>query len=48
MWQGTQLDIYNISIEIVRDVVNVDDKVQLLGFGAFESKSRAAREGKEP
>ena len=30
------------------DAVKADDKVQLIGFGTFESKARAAREGKNP
>ena len=35
-------------IETVQDAVKSDDKVQLVGFGTFESKARAAREGKNP
>ena len=38
----------NAFMESVQDAVKADDKVQLIGFGTFESKSRAAREGKNP
>lgn len=35
-------------IDTVEDAVKADDKVQLVGFGTFESRERAAREGKNP
>ena len=35
-------------VETVQEAVKADDKVQLVGFGTFESKARAAREGKNP
>ena len=38
----------NAFMESVQDAVKADDKVQLIGFGTFESKARAAREGKNP
>ena len=38
----------NAFMETVQEAVKVDDKVQLVGFGTFESKARAAREGKNP
>lgn len=41
-------NIVNAFIETVQNAVKADDKVQLVGFGTFESKSRAAREGKNP
>ncbi len=40
--------VLNAFIETVQDAVKADDKVQLVGFGTFESKARAAREGKNP
>ena len=40
--------VLNAFIETVQDSVKADDKVQLVGFGTFESKARAAREGKNP
>ena len=41
-------NMLNAFIETVQDAVKADDKVQLVGFGTFESKARAAREGKNP
>lgn len=35
-------------IETVEETVKAGDKVQLIGFGTFESKARAARTGKNP
>ena len=40
--------ILNAFIETVQDAVKADDKVQLVGFGTFESRERAARMGKNP
>jgi len=40
--------VLNAFIETVQDAVKTDDKVQLVGFGTFESRERAAREGKNP
>ena len=40
--------VLNAFVETVQEAVKVDDKVQLVGFGTFESKTRAAREGKNP
>lgn len=40
--------VLNAFIETVQAAVKADDKVQLVGFGTFESKARAAREGKNP
>jgi len=40
--------VLNAFIETVQDTVKADDKVQLVGFGTFESKARAARDGKNP
>ncbi len=41
-------NMLNAFIETVQDAVKADDKVQLVGFGSFESRTRAAREGKNP
>lgn len=35
-------------IDTVEGAVKANDKVQLVGFGTFESRERAAREGKNP
>ena len=40
--------VLNAFVETVQDAVKADDKVQLVGFGTFESKARVAREGKNP
>ena len=40
--------VLNAFVETVQDAVKADDKVQLVGFGTFESTARAAREGKNP
>lgn len=34
--------------ESVQDALKANDKVQLIGFGTFEVKDRAARTGKNP
>ena len=35
-------------LEEIRETLAADGKVQLMGFGAFEVRSRAARNGKNP
>ena len=35
-------------IESITDAMSMGDKVQLVGFGTFEVRDRAAREGKNP
>ncbi len=35
-------------MDVVEDAVKADDKVQLVGFGTFERRSRAARTGRDP
>ena len=35
-------------IDTVEDALKKGDKVQLVGFGTFEVRARAAREGKNP
>lgn len=38
----------NAILESIMDAVSTGDKVQLIGFGTFESRERAAREGRNP
>ena len=38
----------NAFIGGVQNAVKVGDKVSLIGFGTFEARERAAREGKNP
>lgn len=38
----------NAFIETVENTVKAGDKIQLIGFGTFESRERSAREGKNP
>jgi len=35
-------------IESVEEALEVGEKVQLVGFGTFETRERAAREGRNP
>ncbi len=35
-------------IDVVGDALKKGDKIQLVGFGTFETRKRAAREGKNP
>lgn len=36
------------ALEAIVEALAADDKVQIIGFGSFEVKSRAAREGRNP
>ena len=38
----------NAAIDAITDALTQGDKVQLVGFGGFEVKSRAARIGRNP
>ncbi len=38
----------NAMTETVTDALKAEDKVQLVGFGSFEVKRRAARTGRNP
>jgi len=40
--------VLNAFIETVQEAVKANDKVQLMGFGTFETRERAAREGINP
>lgn len=35
-------------LDSITEAVKEDDKVQLIGFGTFESRTRAARTGRDP
>ena len=35
-------------IDVISDALVQGDKVQLIGFGTFETRERAAREGRNP
>jgi len=38
----------NAALEVITEALVQNDKVQLVGFGSFESKLRAARTGRNP
>ena len=38
----------NAFVEIVTEALKKDEKVQLVGFGSFEIRKRAARKGRNP
>ena len=38
----------NAILEVVKESLVKGEKVQLVGFGSFETKTRAARKGKNP
>ena len=38
----------NAYIEVVTDALKAGDSVQLVGFGTFEVRERAARQGRNP
>lgn len=38
----------NAFVETVEGALKANDKIQLVGFGTFEVKERAAREGRNP
>lgn len=38
----------NAAIDVISECLASGDKIQLVGFGAFEVKSRAARIGRNP
>ena len=40
--------VLNAFVETVQEAVKADDKVQLVGFGTFESRKREARTGTNP
>ncbi len=38
----------NATVETITDALKEGDRVQLVGFGSFETKTRAARTGRNP
>ncbi len=38
----------NAFVDVVRDALKKGEKVQLVGFGSFEVRKRAARKGRNP
>ena len=38
----------NAFLSVVEEALQKDDKVQLIGFGTFETRERAARTGRNP
>ena len=38
----------NAFVDVVTDALSDGDKVQLVGFGTFETRERAARQGRNP
>ena len=38
----------NAMVEVISTALKKDDKVQLVGFGSFEVRKRAARKGRNP
>jgi DNA-binding protein HU-beta len=40
--------VINAALTAIAEALAADDKVQLVGFGAFEVKERAARIGRNP
>lgn len=40
--------VINATVDSITAALKAGDKVQLVGFGAFEVKSRAARQGRNP
>ena len=45
--KSTEANI-NAFIEVVTDALVKGDKIQLVGFGSFEVRERAARKGRNP
>ena len=41
-------EVIDAAIEVIKERVKLDDKIQFLGFGTFELGKRAAREGRNP
>ena len=41
-------DSLNAFVNVVSDALAKGDKVQLVGFGTFETRKRAARKGRNP
>lgn len=46
--QKVAASVLDSALETIMDVVAKNDKVQIVGFGTFESKHREARTGRNP
>ena len=44
----TTEELLNAFTEVVSEALKNEDKVQLVGFGSFEVRKRAARKGRNP
>ncbi len=40
--------VFNAFLETVEEVLKAGDKIQLVGFGTFEVRTRQARKGRNP
>ena len=38
----------NVMVDIITEELKKNEKVQLIGFGSFETRKRAARKGRNP
>lgn len=41
-------DMFETMTKVITDTLKANDKITLAGFGTFETRSRAAREGRNP
>ena len=41
-------EVLDATLDVIKEAVAKDDKVQLIGCGTFEARKREAREGKNP
>ena len=41
-------ELLNCCLDCITDALKAGDKVQLVGFGSFDVRTRAAREGRNP
>lgn len=41
-------EVVNATFAAIADALAADAKLQIIGFGTFETKNRAAREGRNP
>lgn len=46
--QSVATEVINATFDVITDSLVAGDKLQILGFGTFETKDRAAREGRNP
>ncbi len=41
-------EVLSAFVEVVKETLKAEDKVQMIGFGTFECKKRAARTARNP